>query len=261
MDIVKVLPCFKDIYEAIAVDPEELIKVLDGWRNSAKERINSDNITNIIQDIEFFEHAIEVNCELSNLIINIFIEHMESVTKDEWISMLKDENSYLFNSTYWLLKGNKIKKLPGSTIYAYKSNLKDIANTKTGVPSQKNNVIYEKINKNSLKSTLKDIRDIFIINVDISPELFVFFFHKLLDYGQLTKRADDVTRRILTPVIDDKDCLDLILKDGERIAEIIKKSGDDSVDLKDKIRQKTELSEDKALLEFAEKIGTKTPRN
>ncbi len=257
MTIEKVLPCFKDIYKAIAVEPEQLINKLDGWSHYVKDTINSDNITDIIQDVEFFEYAIEVECELSNLIIKVFIEYLESVTEDEWISTFKDENSYLFNSTYWLLKGNKIKKLPENAFFAYKSNLKDIANSKTGVPSQKNNVIYEKTNKNSLKSTLKDIRDIFIINVDISPELFVFFFDMLLDHGKLAKRADDVTRRILTPVIDDKDCLALILEDGKRIAEIINKSGDDSVDFKDKIRQKTELSDDKVLLDFAEKIGIK----
>lgn len=261
MSIKEVLPHFKNIYEAIAVDPEKLIKRLDGWSHSVKDKITSDNITDIIQDVEFFEYAIEFDCALSNLIIKVFIEYLESVAEDEWISTFKDENSYLFNSTYWLLQGNIIKKIPENAIYAYKSNLRDIANAKIAVPSQMSNVIYEKVNKNSLKSTLKDIRDIFIINVDISPELFVFFFDKLLDHGQLTKRADDVTRRILTPVIDDKDCLALILEDGKRIAEIIKKSGDDSVDFKDKIRQKTELSEDKVLLDFAEIIGIKIQRN
>lgn len=261
MTIEEVLPCFKDIYEAIAVDPEELIKRLDAWSRFVKDTINSDNITDIIRDVEFFEYAIEVDCELSNLTINAFCSYLTAVATEEWVGAFKDETSYLFNSTYGLLKGNKINKLPENAIYVYKSNLKDIANAKIGVPSQKNNVIYEKINKNSLKSTLKDIRDIFIINVDISPELFVFFFDKLLDHAKLTQRAGDVTRRILTPVIDNNDCLALILKGEERIAEIINKSGDDAVDFKDKIRQKTELSEDKVLLDFAEKIGIKIQRN
>ena len=257
MTIEEVLPHFTNIYKAISVDPKDLIGRLSDWSKFAKEKLTSDNITSIITDAEFFEYAIEVDCELSNMIIRFFTKRLESVSEGEWISAFKDESSYLFKSTYWLLNGNKLNKLPEKAIFVYKSNLRDIANLDINIPSEMNNIFYEKINKNSLKSTLKDIRDVFINHVEISPELFVFFFNKLLDHGQLIKRAGDVTRRILTPVIGNDECFAVILREKKRIAEIINKSGDDAVDFKDKIGQKMQQSEDVNLIEFAREIGIK----
>ena len=64
----------------------------------------------------------------------------------------------------------------------------------------------------------------------------------MITHGALGKRSADVTRRILTPVANDNDCLNFIIENREYFKKIINAAEDDASDFKDIIRQKVELN-------------------
>ncbi|MDE0411521.1 MAG: hypothetical protein OXI37_04815, partial [Gammaproteobacteria bacterium] len=101
-----------------------------------------------------------------------------------------------------------------------------------------------------------DIRDIFISDVRITPEKFLFFSELLLSHGALGERSADVSRKLLAPVCEDEDCLQFILSNDQQFISILNDAGDDAGDFKDKVRQKLiESQPDEKLIRFAQAIG------
>lgn len=252
----KVLPISWKLKDVLNIEYPKIIDFLNDWHESASSSINTENINVIIPFSEFFENAVIVENELTKILIQIFIEHLNSVTVETWYDSLIKEDSYYINSLYFLVAGAKIKNLPENVTSAYKNILVNLAKEEIKIiHSAKNDYITKRINKNSLKSTIKDIRDHFINNKDISPELFMFFFNMFIEHGKLNERPNDVTRRILTPVVNDENCLLFMIEHREYVSTIVNKSDEDSVNIRDHIRLKVESgSSIENLNDFAEKI-------
>jgi hypothetical protein len=118
---------------------------------------------------------------------------------------------------------------------------------------------YDKTEEDKLKSTFKDIRDIYLNKKEITPKLFLFFGEKLSSLASLEEKAEGVTRKIINKVFHNKECRKLILKEKEIFLDIIRKSEDAIHDFEDKIRVALEDEEneehDDELLKFAEDLG------
>ena len=218
MNVVEVLSNFKSINDSIDVTPEELLKRIDGWNRFIKKEITKENVAEKIPDIIFYENAIKIKNESTTFILNKMVEYLKSISVDIWNDSFKDETSFIFNISYLLLECNKLRTLPDNGITVYKDILKEIAHGEIEIPiNSKWVMFYEKTNKNKLKPTIKNIRDIFIKDENITPTLFKYFYNMLINYGQLDKRSEDVTRKILTPVSDDDDCLKILMENKEFI--------------------------------------------
>ncbi len=257
LDISKVLGKFNDIVTEANLDAEIFLQRLNAWVDYAKKKISEDNIAEEIPDPEFFEHAIKVKNELTTFICGEMLKYLNSLDIESWKEILKDKDSNNFKILNWMLAGNQIPKLSDNLVTVYKSFLiqyaKDEINLNNSILWKR---LYEKINKNKIKSTAKDIRDIFIIDKTISPELFIYFFPILRDHGDLSERSSDVVRKILAAVSTDDESLILIVENQDVTIPLIYSAGDDSYDLKDAIRQKVENENgDIRLIKFAETIG------
>jgi len=256
--IAKVLPQFESICEAIDVPPETFITRLDSWSDQINEHITGENIAEIITDVSFYQHAIELDCALVNDVIQLTEDYINSCTIEDWSDSFTDDESHLFNVTYWLLRGKKTKTLPNNALSAYKQVLKEIANGDFEIPSNEKWSVYYEKSKTKLKPTIKDIRDSFINELEITVEMFLFFFEMLVQYGDLKSKSADVTRRILTPIADNDDCLSLIIQESSFIVPIIKGAKDDADDFKDVIRLEIEAQSSlEGLSKFAKQIGVK----
>lgn len=265
IDIVSILEQFENLHTSLDLTPRVLLKRFNAWIRFAKEEITPENVTDVIQDFSFFEYAINIENELTRHIIEMMVTHMKTISLGDWGTALRDEESYLSNVSYWLLDGGQLKTLPDNAISAYKSILVDIAKGDFTIDDQAVwDLYYSRINKNKLKSTVKNIRDLFISEISITPYLFLWFSEMLINHGDLKKRSADVTRKILTPVASDATCLEFIIDNDEVFIPLINEAGDDAYDFKDIIRQKileTDVAE--KITSFAKSIdvdGESGPR-
>ncbi|MEQ8926313.1 MAG: hypothetical protein RLO81_10900, partial [Fulvivirga sp.] len=173
-----------------------------------------------------------------------------------WEKALDDEDSYIFKCLNLMLESDKIKSLPDNLVSAYKSALTGYANGEFVFNSDEAwERLYSKVNKNKLKPTFKNIRDIFISEKKITPEQFKYLLPFLKDHAALDKRSNDVVRKILSEVATVNDCLTVIIRESDFFLPIIKSAKDDADDFKDIIRQKIENGiTENGLLEFAKKL-------
>lgn len=176
MSITEVLKNFETLYTALDIAPEDFIKRLDAWKKYAQEKITVENVADIITDHEFFEHAIEVKNELTRHAIEVMVDYLKSLSVEQWREPLRDENSYLFNVTYWLLSGGQLTTLPDNAVTVYKDILIEVAKGEFPMGAEAGwDVFYERTHKSKLKATAKNIRDLFISGTTITAELFMTF--------------------------------------------------------------------------------------
>jgi hypothetical protein len=257
IDIEENISRSDDLVETLSIGYDELLKFYNCWAAAAQEKITKDNIGSYVTDIQLIEHATKIDNDFTNHIIGTYLSYQETISIEEWSVGIRNGSSFKIKALYYLIVGEKLKELPDNIISAYKDYLMQLAKGQILIePSDFRSTIIEKINKNKLKPTIKNIRDAFINDVNITPEVFMFFAEMLREDGKLGDKPDDVTRRILTPVAADENCLRLIIKHTDFWANIIANAGDDSSDFKDIIRQTLQTSAQIEGIEFfAERIG------
>ena len=187
------------------------------------------------------------------------IDYLNSLSAEDWRKPLRDEESYLFKVTNYLLKGGKLSAPPDNAVTVYKDILIEVAKGEFTMNADAGwDIIYRKINKNKLKATAKNIRDLFISDMAITPGLFMTFSDMLFKHADLKEKSSDVARKILAPIATDEKCLEFIIENDEYFSSLIDKAGDDAEDFIDIVRQKISEPEcGRKLLEFSKAIGIK----
>ena len=109
LSITKVLPHFNTLCADLEIPPEDFIKRLDGWSKYAIEGIDSENVTSIVKDVELVAAASQRADDISSHIVKSVVEHVNTLEADGWEAPLRDEDSWLFHSTYHLLVGGSVK--------------------------------------------------------------------------------------------------------------------------------------------------------
>lgn len=257
MSITTVLKCFNTLQTSLDIAPEDFITRLDAWADYAQEKITAENVADNITDYEFFEHAIDFDSKLSRYVIETMIEHLISLGVEDWKEPLRDEESYLFKVTNYLLKGGKLPAPPDNAVTVYKDILIEVAKGEFTMNADAGwAIIYEKTNKNKLKATAKNIRDLFISEIPITPGLFMTFSDMLYNHADLKEKSPDVARKILAPIATEEKCLGFITENDKYFASLINNAGNDAEDFIDIIRQKVMLPESgRKLIDFAKAIG------
>lgn len=235
--ITEILKRYSEVLSSLDVTPQDFIKRLDGWSKFAEEEITSENVLELISDHELFEHAVQTDCDLACHLIETIGKVLVSLDIDEWQNHFQDETSFIFQVTCHLLAAEKFK-LPDNAIIAYRKILVLVAKNEFQVNDDYVwHVLYDKTHKSKLKPTAKNIRDIYISDVGITSDKFLFFSDLLLQHGALEQRSGDVVRKILTPVSEHNECLMFIINNNEKFIPILNDAGDDAEDFKDIIRQ------------------------
>ena len=256
LNITKVLKNYKDLQSSLDITPQDFIRTLDDWSGVAEESITVENITEHVADHELFIHALQIECALTHHLIETMSERLASLGIEEWRKALRDVASFIYKVTYHLLDAGKLTPVPDNVVTVYRELLISIAKDEFQMDKDVNDVFYNKIHKAKLKATAKNIRDLFISEITITPNKFLFFSELLLRHGALNEKSADVARKILAPVSADNNCLVFILSNAQQFVSIIEGAGDDAADFKDTIRQKLMASQDDTeLLRFAEAIG------
>lgn len=260
MSVTKVITKFEEIKDALDISEQVLLKQLNGWSKYAKEWINADNIQEIIPNYSFYEYTTSDTYELTNHINKTAKEFIDSLDEESLIEEWGIDSSYIFNTLHIFMNSNKIKTLPRNVFNALKDILKKISESEIEIPAYETIWIYfiEKSKKEEIAPTIRNIRDYYIRENNITNRHFIFFesFFKL--YGKFNEKNNDTTRTILGKLVSDDSCFSKILSDSDFYIPIINKANEDAADFKDNVLSRLEKEpENIKLSEFANKIGVK----
>ena len=258
MNIEKVLPNFEKLKEIIDVTDEELLLCLDDWSSFLKTELTKDTLTTVIPNISLYSIALKLKNELTDHIFETALDFIKVIEHSAWVTYFSDNASYPFQLITFLLQNDKLQVLPTNAVSAYKEVLKVIADGTLIKPlSSKDlwDILFEHTEKIHLSSTIKNIRDSFILNTEITIKQFDFFEMILRKEGDLNTRSGDVVRRIFTPVAKEDACLNMMVNNAEYYALLIYQAGDDGIDFIELLRKRIEREEDnKDLKEFSHQI-------
>ena len=246
-DIKNLLPKFEKICTVNKLDPQVFIKDLDEW-----EEYDFDE--NLIKSLSnyYFEEARKSDCKLANVSIKLINEHFNSLTKEEWV--------YIFNNLeekeIKLLKILNYNEWNSYSLEALKDTLILISKSaRINNVQMLDDIIenFESSNKD-LTNSFKDVRDEFISNRNMNPELFLFFSKWLFKYSSLSERSPEVIRTIFKiELLDNEECLNVLFSNANIIRNLIDNSSkSDANDLMEGIRDRQESEKIK---DFGKLIG------
>lgn len=255
LSLEKVLPQFFNIKSKIDVKDDILLEQLNDWSNY-KGKITKDNIISIIPQ-NLFCSSKEINNELTEHINKTAIDALEAIDENIVYSQLSQSNQYWYQVTDNLIDTDFCKSLPDNIFNIGIRCLNEVASQ--GIIPTDNDIrakIINKLDKRKTASTIEEIRDSFCNSQsDITPQKFLYLESWLRQQGKLNNRAGEVIHRIIDPIINDENCLRLLVDNSDFYAKIINTAGDDASTTKQIIQQKVNTSEDAKLITFAEKIG------
>lgn len=247
MSIIAVLPKFNQIISSTEIPEEMMLNKLSQWNKYLFEKLTTDNLQKVFPQTSFYSGALKVDNDLTKTAFEVAIKYIKEETIENWRLAFEDEKSYLFELLSILLASNKISEFPDNAFSAYKEALKLIANSEIDAydlnkeVSDKWTYLFNKSDKIHLQSTIKDIRDSFLKNVEMTKIKFIFFEPILRELGVLIEESGDVVRKILKPMCEFEECLNAILVNRKFYAPIIDSAGNDAFDLIDLLREKVEL--------------------
>lgn len=250
-DFISVLSSFDEICNKGNIEPTILIKHLDRW---LPDEITSQNVSEEIS-VFFVENALKTDCNLGKHCIECLKEYLDSLDKDKWIEVFKKPNSYEFK----ILQIISEYKIPQNAVEAIRDVLKQIANERLSIPDKSLwNELVQKIKSQnrSLQGTFNGIRDSFCRGDNMTPELFEFFSDWLFKYSNLSGQASALRTIFTSAVINDDECLQIIIDNKQRMPDIIAvaETGE-AQDFKDIIQNKLKDNNSNEFVEFAKLIG------
>jgi len=255
LSLKDVLPQFFNIKSKIDVKEDILLEQLNDWSNH-KDEITKDNIISIIPQ-NLFHFSKETINELTEHINKTAIETLAAIDENTVYSQLSQSNQYWYQVIDNLIDTDFCKSLPDNLFNVGIRYLNEVASQ--GIIPADSDIkarIINKLDKHKTGNTIEKIRDSFCNSQStINAQKFQHLESWLRQQGKLNNRAGEVIHRIIDPIINDENCLKLLVDNSDFYAKIINAAGDDASVTKQIIQQKVNASEDAKLIAFAEKIG------
>jgi hypothetical protein len=209
----------------------------------------------------FFEYLNHKELKLVELIINDSLIHFENLTKKEIIESFKTKNKNfkMFNA---LFNNDLIDKYSDAFYSSYDDYMKDIATEKEAIPEVGFwDDLIEKLNGNKLRSTYTSIRDTFINERgDLKESELHFFERGLINYGNLSKKPESSTLKIIIPLIESDKNFSVFLNNKDVLVNIINLSKEhrETVLGELQLRYNSEkYKNDEEMIEVAQLLGLK----
>lgn len=257
-NVLALLEKFDIIIKEGTIDANKLFGILNKWEwKSEWNNLTNDNIEKIC-NLSSLRYAINSETELAKNCRIEVKEYLKNLSAEEWTTRFAD-----FKSCYGALEGQIVDfDWTTSSIEGVKNVLLKISHGEL-VASEKEkwNTIIKHINKkqNRLVGTFKDIRDFFINGNAITPDKFIFWGDWLFEYAELKERNDSLRTILPVTILKDESCLKIILKYKDNLPAIVKKAGDEAIDLKEYIIEEVKKAENSKMKEIFDILKLEIP--
>ena len=245
----------EEIVNASTIDPKDILLNLSRWKVS---QFKSDKFK---QDVPVYalKEILKLDNHLTKHMKKIGLEYLDDLREENWDSIFANANAYEIDIALLLnYKWNT------SSLNALKKTLKLVAIGDTAIPSKSRwNKIINSIEKSGrrLVAAFNDIRDMFISNCNMSTEYFLFFGDWLFKYSSLAKKQESLRTILPTLLLNNQDCLNIIIDNKEMLPDIISKAGiDESSDFKDALLECIDNVDDNTLKDLVAFLGWEEPK-
>lgn len=243
---------FSEIVKWSGVSHGELLRRLNGWSRFIKS-ITIENVNKV--PISFFITAFpnKNNYEIATHTIKTALEYLDSLNEEQWAEVLQTSNSYDLK-----LSNTLDYTISQAAFDAVKSTLKSVALGEISVPDKEewNGIIDRiEISKKSLVGTFNTVRDAIIRQDNMTPEMFLFFGDWLFKYAHLNKKEESLRTIFPSTVLDNEECLNIIIENKEKMPTIIDKAKDEKADFIDKVLSLKSSHRNKKYQNFLEFLG------
>lgn len=226
LDINSVLSKYSGIVEKVFDNDSEkekkFISRIESWHSRYKE---SSDILKI--DEKVFINLNLQEFKLIKKITNNALKHVDGLNKENILNSFKKKNK-TFTIIKSLANNSLINNYTDNFYSAFDDYLKDIASETEDMPEPLFwHTLMNELDARKLKTTYTSVRDIFINDRGEIKENDILFFGKgLLLHGNLDKRSDATTRKIVTPMIENDSCFDFFLENKVKLLKIINQSSE-----------------------------------
>lgn len=260
IDLTKILPRFSQIISSNDFSEVDFIEQLNSSGGN-KESIDTKNITDIVCDPIFFKYSSMTKNELSDYLNRIIVELLSTIQYSGLYQQINNGNDYWTIVINSFIDTDFLKILPENLTNVGVSYINDIASGVQSIPTRDMLIykIIDKIDKRKMPSHIQDIKDAYCNGkYSINSMTFSYFYPLFKKYGRLKDSANRVVHRIIEPILDNSDCINILINDQDYYAEIINAAGEDATQFREMFNKKLkENISDANLLSFAEKIGVK----
>lgn len=238
LSIGKILPKIESISDNTDIDLEKLIKKFNSWSVSDLPFTTVKNFSN-----NFYQKAIEDKNSLTSKCIELKKEYFDSLTKENWKDIFSDTNSEDFK----ILKTIKYDNWSSISHEAFKENLVEKSSNISAADIDNHDgyltLITSIESKNhKFKNTFEDVRDEFIKNNNSTINSFHFFGDLLFRYSNL--KVDGAVRTIIkTELLDDKNSVDILIRNMKKLKLILEFSNDESQDFINSLVEKAKTND------------------
>jgi len=257
--IVPVLQNFDMICAKANVDPQLLINNLSSWlqrliENDRKYKINETF------SLVFIKESMKSNTELAKYCIERIKKYLNDFTKDEWKQSIVKNDSYEILVTKTL--DYKYNTFASEAMHEI---LLELAKNDV---SSVDRIHYAEIISHmtskgvSFTKTFNSVRDLLCQKGELNCKEFLFWGEWLFTYSKLEAKQEVLRTILPVSLLDDNDCLNVIVKYKNILPKIISVAGDENAGFIEGLKARLEKNPDSTpLIEIAKVLNIKTPKN
>lgn len=202
------------VYENDVERIKNFIKRINAWHMYYKTKID-------LISTGFFKYLNNQDLKLIELITKDSLIYFNNLSKEEIIESFKSNNK-VFKITEALIENNLIDKFSDAFYSSYDDYMKGIAKEEENIPESGFwNKLIDKLDGRKLISTYTSIRDILINGGEVNENLLYFFAKGLVNYGNLHKKPESSTLKIIIPMIESDKNFDLFLNNHDKLLDVI----------------------------------------
>jgi len=257
--IVPVLQNFDMICAKANIDPQLLINNLSSWLQRLLENDKKYKINETFS-LFFIKECIKSDTELAKYCIERIKKHLDNFTKDEWKQSIVKNDSYEILVTKTL--DYKYNTFANEAMHEILLEL-----TKSDLNSVDQKHYTEIINNMASKginfiNTFNTVRDLLCQKGELNNKEFLFWGEWLFTFSKLEAKQEVLRTILPVSLLDDNDCLNVIVKYKNMLPKIISVAGDESAGFIEGLKARIEKNPDSTpLIEIANVLNIKIQEN
>lgn len=259
LDLKKILPKYDVIKTRLKISDEQLLTHLAKWIKSVED-VSSKEIQKIIPDVKFYGVTAQYSSQniLADKINKLATTAVSEISTDDLYKQRANfKSDYWYLTIAYMLNTPYMQTLPNNIAELGKKLLLDIALGNQALPLPETfEQIIKRIDKRTTISTSSSIRNLYCngqANIDVAK--FKYLEPWLRTQGHLIDRASDAIYKILQPVINDKDCRQILIEYSDFYARLINSVGDEANGFRQIFADSIKGIEVDEVLSFAKSIG------
>ena len=252
--IIEILPLFEQLLTNLKIEPNILLKRLNGWHESAEKSITKENIEQVIQST-FYSHSILTKNKLTSHIHKIAKEKLADIEVNTLFQQRAQVSYYWLIVAQKLIDGKILNRLTDNLVELVKKVLIDISVSGT-MPNDIIETIIQKVAQSKITATIKEIGvEYYSGRRVMNAQIFKYFESYFREPNRIKGHEGDYTNTVLKSIITNSDCRRLILDNKSFYVKIIGIAGDDAENFKTIIKELKLSQTDEELNDFAQQIG------